>query len=316
MEPLERLLNLVGLLLETKRPLTFEQIREAMPEAYGGANVDSAKRKFERDKDDLRNYDIPLVMQPVDAWGELGYTIPKDKYYLPEIEFTSEEMAALFIAAQTGDDDQTAERAVRKLLYGAQGGVLTNLSGSPLAAGSASPGSTLLAAADATSRQRRVRFGYRTSVGQASPREVDAFGMVCRGGRWYLVGHDHERNAVRAFRLSRFTTSLQDAGEGSPPPEGFRAAEHVMVGPWGGGDPEERVEVAFSPSVAWWATTGLRNAAVSKRPDGWVVVSVPFEDEAALVDWVLGFGPDAVALRPSTFRDEIVRRLEEALDRA
>jgi hypothetical protein len=29
-EPLERLLNLVGLLLETPTPLTFEQIRETL----------------------------------------------------------------------------------------------------------------------------------------------------------------------------------------------------------------------------------------------------------------------------------------------
>src|SRR5436190_8489780 len=101
MEPLERLLNLVGLLLETTRPLTFEQIRDAMPEAYGGENVDSAKRKFERDKDDLRNYDIPLEMQDVDAWGtEQGYSIPKERYYLPEITFSPEEMAALFVASR------------------------------------------------------------------------------------------------------------------------------------------------------------------------------------------------------------------------
>ena len=55
MEPLERLLNLVGLLLETRVPLTFEQIRETL-EPYRQENVDSAKRMFERDKDVLREY--------------------------------------------------------------------------------------------------------------------------------------------------------------------------------------------------------------------------------------------------------------------
>src|SRR2546426_1810850 len=146
MESLERLLNLVGLLLETKRPLTFEQIRRAMPEAYGGGNVDSAKRKFERDKDDIRNFDIPLEIVDVDVWGsEQGYVIPKDKYYLPEVSFTPEEMAALFVAARTGGEDPTAEQAVRKLLYGAQGGILAGLDGSPLASGSDTPSATLIA---------------------------------------------------------------------------------------------------------------------------------------------------------------------------
>ena len=59
MEPLERLLNLVGLLLETPTPLSFEQIREIL-EPYRQQNVDSAKRMFERDKDQLREFGVPL----------------------------------------------------------------------------------------------------------------------------------------------------------------------------------------------------------------------------------------------------------------
>ena len=38
MHPLERLVNLVALLLESRRPLTFEQIRAKMPEGYGQAD--------------------------------------------------------------------------------------------------------------------------------------------------------------------------------------------------------------------------------------------------------------------------------------
>ena len=76
MEPLERLLNLVGLLLETEHPMTFEEIRRTLP-AYGGDNLDSAKRKFERDKDILREYGVPLEMAATDVWDvEQGYTIP------------------------------------------------------------------------------------------------------------------------------------------------------------------------------------------------------------------------------------------------
>src|SRR6266480_4286173 len=89
MEPLERLLNLVGLLLETERPMTFEEIRRTLP-AYGGDNLDSAKRKFERDKDILREYGVPLEMSATDVWDvEQGYTILKDRYYRSE-EHTSE----------------------------------------------------------------------------------------------------------------------------------------------------------------------------------------------------------------------------------
>src|SRR4029079_6966273 len=57
MPPLERLLNLVILLLETPRFLTFEQIRERLP-AYSHGDDESAKRMFERDKDVLRDLGV------------------------------------------------------------------------------------------------------------------------------------------------------------------------------------------------------------------------------------------------------------------
>ncbi len=311
MEPLERLLNVVGLLLETTRPLTFEQIRSAMPEAYGQEDAESAKRMFERDKDALRSYDIPLEMRDVDVWGaEQGYVIPKERYYLPEISFTPEEMAALFVAAHTAGEDHTAEQAVRKLLYGADGGVLTGLAASPLAAGSDAPSARLLAAADAAQRLRRVRFGYRTSAGNAGMRDVDAYAMVCRSGHWYLVGHDRERDDIRAFRLSRLSTDVSEAGEGSQPPKGFDAADHV-AGPWAATETRERATVALSPRVAWWATTGLAGADAGRvRDDGWTEVTLPLADEAELASWILEFGPDAEAVGPDSLRRELVRRLE------
>src|SRR5439155_151534 len=142
MEPLERLLNLVGLLLETEHPMTFEEIRRTLP-AYGGDNLDSAKRKFERDKDILREYGVPLEMAATDVWDvEQGYTIPKDRYYLPEIAFTPEEVTALFVAAQSASEETVVARGVRKLLYGAEGGVLAGAESGPLVAGS--PGTVVL----------------------------------------------------------------------------------------------------------------------------------------------------------------------------
>ena len=165
MEPLERLLNLVGLLLETRMPLTFEQIRATL-EPYGQENVDSAKRMFERDKDILRDYGVPLELVDTDAWGtEQGYVIPKEKYYLPEISFTPEELGALLVAAQGVRKDSPAEEAVRKLMVGAEGGVLAGLAGGPLASGSDARGPLVMAVAAAAQGHRRVRFGYRTSKG-------------------------------------------------------------------------------------------------------------------------------------------------------
>jgi predicted DNA-binding transcriptional regulator YafY len=312
-EPLERLLNLVGLLLETRQPLTFEQIRETL-EPYGQENVDTAKRMFERDKDLLRDYGVPLELVDVDAWGsDQGYLIPKEKYYLPEIAFTAEEMGALLVAAQSGGENSAAEAAVRKLVYGADGGALAGLSGGPLASGSDARSVLVLAAADAVDGNRRVRFGYRTSQGQASEREVDAYAMVYRGGHWYLVGHDTGRDDIRAFRLSRFTSEMEDVGEGRPTPQGFHAADHVDAGPWAA-DSEERARVAFAPEVAWSAAGALAGAVPGPvGADGWMEFEIPMADEEVLASLLLQFGPEAEALEPPSLRETIVRRLEAAI---
>jgi proteasome accessory factor B len=309
-EPLERLLNLVALLLEARTPMTFEQIRQTLTDAYGQQDKDSAKRMFERDKDTLRDYGIPLELVATDIWDvEQGYTIPKEKYYLPEIAFTPEELAALFVAAQAGGEGDAAEQGVRKLLYGADGGVLAGLTGGPLASGT--PGTLLLAATDAAQRRRRVRFGYRTSRGAANERDVDVYAMLCRSGHWYLVGLDRERDAVRAFRLTRFTSDIADSGEGSEPPPTFRAADHVLAGPWGVGEPSASATVAFAPEVLWWATAGLTGASTGEPgPDGWAEVTLPLGDVADLAGWVLQFGPDARVVEPDELREEVLARLE------
>jgi predicted DNA-binding transcriptional regulator YafY len=56
---------------------------------------------------------------------------------------------------------------------------------------------------------RRVRLGYRSS-GQRAPRErmVDPYGLVCKGGVWYLVAD--QDGAPRLFRVSRVTSAVAD----------------------------------------------------------------------------------------------------------
>jgi proteasome accessory factor B len=314
MHPLERLLNLVAMLLEARRPLTFEQIREALP-AYAHDDAASAKRMFERDKDILRDNGIPIEMRPLDPLEiEEGYVIPKERYYLPEISFTAEEISALFVAAHSGDDGSSAEHGVRKLLYGAEGGVLAALGDRPLAAGPDVDADRLHAIADAVLRGSRcIAFGYTTSQGVSSERRLDAYGLVWRGGHWYVVGLDREREETRAFRLSRMTTDVRDAGEGSEPPPGFRASDHVDA-PRASGERSERATIALSPDIAWWAADSLEGAEVGPAgADGWVSVRVPAASVDALASWVLGFGPDARALAPDSLREEVVRRLEGVL---
>ncbi len=311
MHPLERLLNLVALLLEAKRPKTFDEIRDLI-EAYQQADVNSAKRMFERDKDILREVGIPVEVAATDPWEiEQGYRIPKDRYYLPEISFTPDEVWALFVAARAPGEDEEAEVAFWKLSTGADTSLLSAIAERPVAPGLDTSGPHLGAVADALSRRRALRFRYRPSGGKSGQREVDPYSLVFRSGHWYLVGLDRPKQEVRSYRLSRIAGPVKEAGAASSPPEGFDAVGHLKSGPWGLGEPDATARVAFGPDVAWWAipsTTGART--IRTHPDGWVEADVPASHTDAFVSWLLEFGPDARVQSPRSLRDEVVARLE------
>lgn len=311
MHPLERLLNLVALLLDARRPLTFDEIRRLLP-AYQQDDRATAKRQFERDKDTLRQIGIPVEIQPTDPLEvEDGYRIPRERYELPEVSFTPEEAAALFVAAHGPGTDAQATRAFQKLALGADATVLSSLAEAPPPAGVDASGPHLETAADAVARRRRVRFRYRPLEGEPARRDVDAWGLVFRRGSWYLVGRDRDRGEPRSFRLSRMASAIQDAGDAQPPPQDFRAADLLAAGPWGLGEPEITARVAFSPKVAWWAVAGAPGARdVGTRDDGWTEAEVPAATGESFVSWVLSFGPDAEVLAPRAVRDAVVATLE------
>jgi predicted DNA-binding transcriptional regulator YafY len=311
MHPLERLIDLLALLLDARRPLTFEEIRAVMP-AYRQGDLASAKRMFERDKDGLREIGIPVEVVPTDVWEvEQGYRIPKERYYLPEIPFTEDEMWALFVAAHAPGQDVEAELAFQKLSTGADAALLAAIGDRAVAPGLDASGPHLGAVADALSRRRSLRFRYKPSSGKSGVRQVDPYALVFRSGSWYLVGLDASKKEIRSYRLSRMATPVKEAGPGTSPPAGFSAATHLEAGPWGLGRPVATARLAFSQKVAPWAlaaTAGMR--VLKTRGDGWVEAEVPASDTDAFASWVLSFGPDARVLAPRSIRDHVVARLE------
>ena len=68
----------------------------------------------------------------------------------------------------------------------------------------------LLAAIDAG---QAVTFPHRPSRSEPyTLRTVEPWGVVTYRGRWYLVGHDRDRDADRTFRLSRIGADVKAVG--------------------------------------------------------------------------------------------------------
>src|SRR5690606_38978266 len=208
----ERLLNLVICLLATRRPLTAEQIRQAVP-GYDRDSDEAFQRMFERDKNELRELGIPIRVER-DWEGELGYRIERQAYELPEIKLEPDEAAVLGLAAQVWQRAALAGAASGALLKLRAAGVETDeASARPFELRVDTPDPAFPALWEAGRDRRVVRFDYRAAGrGEVLTRTVEPWGVVSRRGRWYLVGHDRDRGAPRVFRLSRIAGEVRPVG--------------------------------------------------------------------------------------------------------
>ena len=95
---LERLVNLTATLLDTRRPLSLDELAERVEPRYP-EEKSARRRQFERDKETLRELGVPIRVETVDGFGaEQAYRIDPKDYYLPELSLTDAELAALHVA--------------------------------------------------------------------------------------------------------------------------------------------------------------------------------------------------------------------------
>lgn len=198
----ERLLNLLFVLLNTKHPVTREQIRVRVP-GYEGSSDDAFERMFERDKEGLRQLNIPVVTKPVDIYHDdvLGYLIEKDSWLMPEIKLSRDERVLLSLAASAWNNAQLSSSARR----GAERISPTEVTDLPSQNFQLGMGREAIAELlRAISNQVSVQFTYQNADSDESvTRNVDPWKVILNSGHWYLVGFDLDRGESRSFRLDR-----------------------------------------------------------------------------------------------------------------
>ena len=316
----ERLLNLVIALLATRSYLTAEKIRATVV-GYGDSPSDDAfSRMFERDKNELRDLGIPLETGKVSGFDTVeGYRINPDTYALPAIDLTREEAAAVAVAVQLWQSPElraNAEGAVAKL-HAAGVEVDPNQADVLVAPPTALPGMhraepALGALMDAVQAGQAVQFEHRPSpVEPYVTRTVEPWGVVAHAGRWYLVGHDRDRNAVRTFRMSRIAPEVRPIGPpdavARPDTADLRAIVADAVGDAPSGL-QARIWVADGRAVALRrAGTVLARQALAGRDGDLIGVDMGTHDRLARE--IAGYGADAVVVDPPSLRDDVVARL-------
>jgi proteasome accessory factor B len=310
----ERLLNLVICLLATRRYLTVQQIRDAVP-GYDAGSEEAFRRMFERDKEELRELGVPLETGSNSHWDdEVGYRIARRDYELPEIVLEPDEAAALGLAARLWQSAPLAGPTGSALLKLRAAGIETpeGATGLEPRIGATEPAfEDVLSAAVAG---RRLRFAYRTAARTGTEeRHVEPWGVVSWHGRWYLVAHDLVREATRVFRLSRIVGTVSAEGPAGAVSRPADADLRGLVIRMADEQPRTTARVRVRTGTCW----ELRRAATSVTPDadGWEVVEVGYGDPERFADRVAGYGADAVVLEPDDARRSVVQRLR-ALEEA
>jgi predicted DNA-binding transcriptional regulator YafY len=312
-DPLERVTNLVTLLLNTRVPLVAEQVFFALGDAYPGDDV-ARHTMFERDKRVLREAGVPLQATPMsDADGRTGYRIDADEWFLPDLGLTPAEQVALHVAvagvhlgvawgdsALTKVADAGDGEGEREGDPGARVAVATPVADLP----------QLPLLVDAQRRRAPVRFTYREAA-----RAVDPWALLLREGFWYLAGRDHDRGELRHFRVDRMAPGSVAVGEPgtAPEPQGYRPGDGFPADPklLGEADAvEAHVRVWPPRAAAVAAEVGPDRVVARDDADGSVVVAVAVRHRPAFRSWLLGLLEHAEVLDPPELRDEVVAWLE------
>lgn len=295
-DALERVTNLVALLISTRVPLTLDQIASELSGQYPVGEA-ALRGAFERDKALLREIGVPLeteVLGGSDA-GRTAYRIDRARYELTDLALAPDEQAAL----------QLAVAAAR--LADAQFGLLKlggDRSSVPVVVANIPELEALPALREAAAARAEVSFGYH-----GSPRTLQPFALLLRERFWYVIGHDVNRDELRTYRVDRIEG---DPVMGEPGafqrPEGFDPRTVFPSDPKLLGDePTARAEVWVGEPRAAIVERELGEAAVSKRrDDGSVIVEVPCANEEAFRSWLFGLGVHAEVLAPPALRASVV----------
>jgi predicted DNA-binding transcriptional regulator YafY len=317
MHQLERVTNLLTLLLSARRHVTFDEIRNELRGQYPD-NLVAARAAFERDKSLLRDEGVPIdsVVLGGDQAGTTGYRILRSDYELGDIDLEPDEAAALRVAVSTIRMGQS---------WGVEALWKVDMESMPIEGGGAAPVVAANLPVDP-----RLPFLHRSLAARCvvsfdyngKPREVRPYGLLARDGWWYLVGHDRSVDDLRTFRVDRISGEVE-VGQGGAftIPDGFdvRAVfpadpkllpDNVDVG-------SDVAEVLFDASdVGVVLNQYGSEAVVSERPDGSKVFAIPCSNVRAFDQWLLGFVERAEVLSPPLLRQHVVEWLESMGARA
>jgi proteasome accessory factor BC len=321
-DKLIRQLSLVAFLMAERRPLTARDVKGNV-EGYSEMSDEAFARRFYSDRAELRDLGVPLQSQRDEFTGEELYTLRSENYFLPKLELTDDELAALQTCFYLLEGKFAYAEPLRLALQNLALGRPTLTDEAPSATAvrvemrdpdySAEMPGRLAKLETAISKQRTVRFSYRAMTsGKDSERTLNPYGLLHDRGVWYVIGADHDRDAIRTFRVSRIRGDIRFATRRERDfrqPAEFDIEAYRGRSPWQFGEIVGEARIEVRPETGWW----VERAFGRELEDG--VFVTEYASLPMLASWVLRQDGRAVPREPDDLRREVAESLRRVRTR-
>lgn len=294
-DQLERTTNLLALLLETRVPLTLEEIVNQLRDQYPSGHA-AMRGAFERDKGLLRDIGVPIETEVLGGSraGQTAYRVDRDRYELRDLDLTDAERRALQVAVAAARTTE-AEFGMFKLggVADTSASITANLPQLEL----------LPSLREAIAARSTVAFQYH-----GADRMLQPYALLLREGFWYVIGHDIGHHEVRTYRVDRIEGSIEPGSGGEfQRPDDFDPRKVFPADPKELGDDGHSAIVRIDSTRATFVVRELGEESIVRRlADGGVEVEVPCANLAAFRSWLFGWGMHAEVVAPTDVRDGLL----------
>jgi len=312
-DKLIRQLSLVAFLMAERRPLTARDVKQNV-EGYQEMSDEAFARRFYSDRAELLALGVPLDSQRDEFTGEELYRLSSERYFLPPLELTDEELAALQTCLYLLEGQfayaEPLRLALQNLALGRPG-----FEDAPTETARAvelhDPGYSpelpgrLAKLEGAISKNRTLKFEYWSIVrDEHRERTVNPYALLFDRGQWYVVGLDLDDEKVKTFRVSRIRGDIRLASRRERDfrlPEGFDADEYRLGPPWQVGEAKGEARIQVGGDTAWWVDRLY--GRYGKIEDDVFVTS--YSDLGQLSSWILRQDGRALPLAPPELRRQV-----------